>query len=203
MTPYIEVTKINKYMIVFNWLNSVEDAGGHFLTTDEFQKQYGSYDRRITFGIRYNHAAVQAVLTDVKARIQTEKLKSVVIDDQDLVEVLNAVHLNEIDPGLRRIGDRLFLRDTSTSTLRKLRSNNVTALVFTMQDIINRKLNTSFAFSGSSYNYPSTLELLKTQVTWDDIIAESDKLGCCDINMLKSFYDDPSLTADLSKKRHQ
>lgn len=182
----------SKYGIHIKQVKNIEDAGDHFVTSDELEELgvsgycYGGYQ---TFDKKIKEALQELVAGIKKGN------KSCIIDDDELLEVLKGCHhpVSHFLDGTRRVGNRLFKHTKKEKTAPQKRDAQI--LIGYACRILHedKPWNIEFKFV-SKNSYEEVIKIVKKLVTWKEMSTMMSEYNDEeDIKWVKAVWDKPSL----------
>jgi len=186
-----EIQSQTKYSITITEIDNIEDCGDHFITQEELTEM----------GIRYNYGTAPRLFDNkIKAEINrliskiAEGKKSIIIDDDELVEVLTSSSraVSEFVKGTRRVGNRLSLYTKKVVPQTKVKYKNWTTLVLAYERILKEKFEVYVDVKRNDSDRKGFVEVFKKGFTWEDVL-EIDVVDKDDIEWCKKLWDNPEL----------
>lgn len=192
------------YMIKLTKINNIEDAGDEFITEEELCEMLGEEYNENKYYYRYNvierSQAIVEALGALIAEAKRLNKKTIVIKDNDLIEVLQRGPVSDHVKGLRRVGNRLFLHDKKPNVPKKA---NVTTLAYRVQWTVNKGNKVEIEIKYANHDVPATIALCKKLVSWEDIVWNADRYNMVDaetIGFCKQIWDNPNIFEKVTEE---
>lgn len=104
---YFNVTEETRYSLTVEPVKNLADVGENFYTREEIQERFGEtyipdYARRFV-----NRSLISSQLEKLTEQLENKAVKSVVIEDEELLEILKNEGISRYAEGVRRRGNRI------------------------------------------------------------------------------------------------
>jgi hypothetical protein len=191
-------------MIKLTKINNIEDAGDDFITEEELCEMLGEEYNEDKHYYRYNvierSQAIVEALGALIAEAKRLNKKTIIIKDNDLIEVLKRGSASDHVKGLRRVGNRLYLHDKKPNVPKKA---NVTMLAYRVQWTVNKGNKVEIEIKYANHDVPATIALCKKLVSWEDIVWNADGYNMVDaetIGFCKQIWDNPNMFEKVTEE---
>lgn len=191
MSKFFNVVSDTKYFIELEGIDSIEDAGEDFVTSEELQEMTGmSY---FGTGVFLKEQKIKEELAGWKQKIIDRGSKTIVIDDQELIGILQQQDrsVSEFVEGLRRVGNRLFLHDKKEKVV-ATKSNHDKLI-----GLATRAIGEKFGFIVEVKFYQkkrsSATSMIKKLIEWEDIPFGQFDYSEKEQELMKQTWDNPTM----------
>jgi hypothetical protein len=207
-----DVESQGKYHIQVTEIDGIENAGEHFVTSDELKDMGITYVSSWGDGVQRFDKKIKKELTRLKNQIVKSGKKSCKIEDDELVECFTtgngSTFVSDFVPGLRRVGNRLMLAPAKKE---KTAPNKRDAKQFLGYAIryINRYWNEEYGQDGNDFCleirgglencHEGAFRYVVHNMEWDEFVEWSeDEEGYHrpdeeDLPFFKMIYDNPEI----------
>jgi hypothetical protein len=188
------------YHVKLAEIKNIEDAGDEFYTEEELQEALG-ITNLYTYSAIVKRAKVEEELNNLKQQIIKKGKKTIIIDDQELVDFFShhGGAVSDYVKGLRRVGNRLFLHEKKAKT--EATKRDFQSFVSRACNQISKLSNFNFDIKYTENNRPVAVEMIKKLLTWEQLIdvnkwnqvlSDEDKIW------YKMIWDNPNYFDPIS-----
>jgi hypothetical protein len=173
---YYQITQNTPYFIELEVVRNLEDATDVTYSIEEIKELFGIVDRWYGSPLRIKETKVKEVLTDLKQQIKEKGKKTILIQDQELVDFFTTSELpvSLFVDGLRRVGNRLFLHEKTTKTEPNKRDYQALIVrgAFRISYIYN--LTLEFRYLDSS-KFENAINIIQKLLTFEQFLEFSNE----------------------------
>lgn len=186
------------YMIKLTMIANIEDAGDDFVTEEELCEMLGEEYNENKQYYRYNtivrNQAIIEAVGALKAEANRIAKKTLVVKDNDLVEVLQRGPVSDYVKGVRRVGNRLFFHEVKGPKVERFHASSIAGHA---ERIIN-KGGLDITFKNVPHHVKGTLTIIQKLVKWEDFdwsAYDAQYVAFC-----KEVWDNPSMFEKVPKE---
>lgn len=196
------INHVNKYVIDITRFDRLEDVGDDFVTVEELKELLGAgpHQGYVGNGLHIRMDLIKEKLLELIQLAKNDNKKSIIIDDDELVQVLQgkidgqicAYSVGEIvdNEGLRRVGNRLFIREdiANSKKLNELHREQYTWLIAHGIRSFNEKNKFVITLKSDHLDRCGAIEFLKKFMTFDEIEFNMKDEN---IDLKREMWDNP------------
>lgn len=166
----------NKYKVTITQIDNIEDATDDFMTFGEVAEMMGVDPETGYFscGFQIRHDLIKEQLIALRQQAKDSGKKTITICDSDLMEIFkDGYRVADFVPGMRRVGDRLFIEggvQLEAKILRQKYNQSFGDMMYQICQTINHKHKFEIDLKYVANDRFGILAFVKKFITFDEIM---------------------------------